>query len=57
MPLGAPPQQPVVDALRLVGLLPQDVAQQQAVVLCHLRAAAGVGGHLHEGHRFDEAAV
>lgn len=38
--------QPVVDAVRLLGPLPQHVLQQQAVVLRHALAPVAVGGNL-----------
>ena len=54
---GELPEQPVGDARRLLGALPQHVLQEQAVVLAHGGTAVAVGGDLHERDGLDEAAV
>jgi hypothetical protein len=50
-------EEPVADALALLGALPEHVAQQQRVGGRDGRAPARVGGDLEEGDGLDEAAV
>ena len=45
------PKDPVVDAVRQLRAVPEDVHQQQAVDLRHLAAAVCVGRHLDRAHK------
>ncbi len=50
-------QQPVADALRLLGPLPQNVLQQQRVVFVHSASTARVRSHAQHGDSLDQAPV